>query len=141
MTNGEMIHENIQKLARSQGRTIKDVCRKAKVSAGVISDLKSGRRNSIGKVTVEKLSKELGCRPEQILEWSGVATMPEAPKAKRTEAFIDRAAESLRERPEMRRLVRAAMKANRQQVNSTAVLLESITQAQKEGLFLSGDEQ
>lgn len=141
MDNGERIFENIQRLAYSRGKTVHDVCRKAKVSAGIISDLKHGRRNSLGKITLEKLSSELGCRIEDITEAEDGSPMPEAPKSKRIDIFIERAVESMHERPEMRRLVRAAMKANTQQVKSTAILLESITQAQKEGLFLSGDEQ
>lgn len=142
MVDGKKIYGNIQRLAYAQERTVNDVCRKAKVSAGVISDLKNGRRNSIGKITIDKLSKELDCQAEDIMFGkSDPSQLPESPKAMRTEAFIDRAVEALRDRAELRRLVRAAMKANTQQVKSTAILLESITQAQQEGLFGIHDEQ
>lgn len=141
MDEGKKIYENIQRIAYFQGRTVNDVCRKAKVSAGVISDLKNGRRKSIGKVTLEKLSKALDCRIEDILTGEDGLPLPEAPKAMHIEGFIDRATDALRERPELRRLVRAAMKANTQQVKSTAILLESITRAQQEGLFGIHDEQ
>lgn len=139
--SGKKIYENIQRLAYEQGYTIQKLCEEAKVSAGTIGDLKHGRRTGIGNITIEKLIKVLGCTREDILdEGIRVDPMPDAPKADRLVLFIEEATEALREREELRRLVRAAMNANKQQVRSTAILLESITQAQAEGINLTDDE-
>ena len=138
---GIKIYENIQRLAYQQGYTIQKLCEEARVSAGTIGDLKHGRRNGIGNITIEKLVKVLGCTREEILsEGIKVEPFPDAPKADRLVSFIEEATEALREREELRRLIRAAMNANKQQVRSTAILLESITQAQAEGASFTDDE-
>ena len=140
MDRGMIIYENLQRLAYERGLTVQKMCNEAKVSAGSIGDLKAGRRNNIGKVTVDKLVKFLGCTEEDIMNDPIVhQPIPESPKADRLEGFYAKAMDSMHERPEMRRLVRAAMKANTQQVKSTAILLESITQAYAEGGIITDD--
>ena len=139
---GVKIYENIQRLAYERGYTIQKLCEEAKVSAGTIGDLKHGRRNGIGNITIEKLVKVLGCTREEILsEGIWIDPLPDAPKADRLVSFIEEVTEALREREELRRLMRAAMSANKQQVRSTAILLESITQAQSEGISFEDNEQ
>lgn len=138
MTKGLIIFKNIKRLAYANDMTINELCKKAKVSRGVIGDLEHGRRNGIGYVTICKLSEALGCDAEDIItEANESASISKQPKINRLEGFIDRASEALYDRPELRRLMRAAMKANRAQVNSTAILLESIVDVQ--GNMSGGD--
>ena len=141
MDRGLKIYENLKRLAYDRGLTIQKMCEKAKVSPGTIGDLKHGRRNNIGDVTIDKLTKALNCTREDIL-MEGIISepLPDAPKADRLVKFIAEVEIALREREELRRLIRAAMKANTQQVRSTAILLESITQAQSEGGVIFDDE-
>ena len=140
MERGEIIYRNLQLLAYAKGMTIQKMCVEAGVSAGIIGDLKSGRRNNIGNITVDKLSRLLECTPDDILHDPITnQPIPDAPKADRSQGFYIKALNAMKERPEMRRLIRAAMNANTQQVKSTAVLLESITQAKINGGVLSDD--
>lgn len=137
---GLVIYENLQRLAYAKGLTIQKMCKEANVSPGILGDLKNGRRNNIGKVTVEKLTKFFGCEEEDILhDPIRNMPMPDAPKADRSQGLYVQAFKAMQDRPEMRRLVRAAMKATTQQVRSTAILLESITEAQKEGGIITDD--
>lgn len=137
---GLVIYENLQRLAYAKGLTIQRMCNEAGVSPGIVGDLKHGRRNNIGKVTLDKLTRFLGCEEEDILhDPIRNIPLPDAPKADRSQGFYIKAFQAMQDRPEMRRLVRAAMKANTQQVRSTAILLESITEAQKEGGIFTDD--
>jgi DNA-binding Xre family transcriptional regulator len=141
MIEGSKIYENIQRLSYKQDRTVNSVCKDAGVSPGIISDLKNGRRKQIGIVTLKKLATALDCSIEDITE-EAVSGVPvgKFPKANRIEPFIERAIESMRERPEIRRLLKAAMNANRQQVLSTAILLESIVDVQSNTTERVSDE-
>lgn len=133
MDRGKQIYENITRIAYEQGRTLNEVCRNARVSHGIISDLKHGRRSGIGDVTIQRLMHTLNCRREDILADVEGAILPDPPKAKRTEASVDRMLDQLRdvlmERKELRKLLKAALKATDKQVHSTAVLLEAIIDA------------
>lgn len=127
-------------LAYANGMTIQKMCEAAKVSAGIIGDLKHGRRNNLGSITVDKLIKVLGCTAEDILHDPVTEKpMPDAPKADRSQHLYIEALTAMKERPEMRRLIRAALVANTQQVKSTAILLESITKANAEGGIFTDD--
>ena len=70
MDKGEKIHQNITRLAYEKGMGINDLCKQAKVSSGLIADLKHGRRENIGNITSAKLCKVLECNPEDILSWN-----------------------------------------------------------------------
>ncbi len=141
MDRGLKIYENLKRLAYDRGLTIQKMCERAKVSPGTIGDLKHGRRNNIGNITVDKLMNALNCTREDILSEGIIGEpIPDAPKADRLVKFIAEAEVALREREELRRLLRAAMNANTQQVRSTAILLESITQVQMEGGLFTDDE-
>lgn len=137
---GKLIYKNIQTLAYAKGMTIQKMCKEAGVSPGIIGDLNNGRRSNIGKVTVQKLTDYLGCSEEDIFSDSD-KPMPKKATADRSQGMYVKAFEAMKERPELRRLVRAAMKASPQQVRSTAILLESITQVQLEGGMISDDDE
>lgn len=142
MTKGEKIFENIQRLAYANGMTVNELCKMAKVSRGMIGDLQHGRRNDIGRITLDKLTHVLECTDEDILSQTiRHDPIPDKPMDNRGEASIDRIVNEIKERPELRRLFRAAIKANKQQVRSTAVLLESIVDAQYNGGILTDDEE
>ena len=142
MDKGIKIHSNIMRLAYAKGLGISDLCKQAKVSSGIISDLKHGRRDNIGSVTVSKLCSVLGCEPEDILSMTEhKEPMPDRPYIDRFSPFMERVEVAMKETPELRRLIRAAMKATPLQVKSTAVLLESIVDAQANGgIIYSGEE-
>lgn len=138
---GRKIYDNITRLSYKKGMRVNEVCRKANVSSGIIGDLKHGRRDNIGAVTVDKLSRVLECTPDDILSLRrNDEPMPDVPAVDKIGYFNARAMEELRQRPELRRLVRAAMKATATQVKATAVLLESITKAKDDGGIFMSDE-
>ena len=142
MISGKKVFENIKRLSYERGLTLNQLCKESTVSRGFLGDLEHGRKGKVGVVTLYKLCKVLECQPEEILnEEESPDPMPEAPKIKRDRItpMIEKAVQQLEERPELRRLVRAAMRANDLQVRSTAILLESIVDAQKNG-ELYGEE-
>ena len=142
MNKGEKIFENIKRLSYEKGMTINELCRQANVSRGMIGDYQHGRRNDMGRITLDKLTKVLGCTDEDILsETVRLDPMPDKPKDKRGDNSIDLLVAEIKERPELRRLLRAAVRANKQQVKSTAVLLESIVDAKYNGGVLTDDEE
>lgn len=135
MISGTKVFENIKRLAYAQGKSLNQLCQEANVSRGTIGDLEHGRRERIGVVTLYKLCKVLECQPDDILsEKEFDEPMPDKPKVKRDRItpLADKTMQALVERPEFRRLIRAALKANDLQVKSTAILLESIVDAQKD---------
>lgn len=142
MDKGRKIHDNIMRLAYAKGLSISDLSKRAKVSNGILSDLKHGRRDNIGRVTVSKLCAVLDCRPEDLLSMTEhKEPMPDRPCIDRFSPFMERVEVAMKETPELRRLIRAAMKATPLQVKSTAVLLESIVDAQANGgIIYSGEE-
>lgn len=136
MISGKKVFENIKYLSYKRGMSLNQLCKEAEVSRGTIGDLEHGRRKKIGVVTLYKLCKTLECQPEEILNEEELEDpMPDAPKVKRDRItpMVEKAVEAMLVRPELRRLVRAALKANDLQVRSTAILLESIVDAQKDG--------
>jgi len=142
---GLQIYENIARLCYERGRTVNEVCDRANVSHGMLSDLRYGRRSGIGRVTIERLMKELQCTEKDILYGTGQGKeMPEAPKPDRVTPAVDRTLAELRtvmiERKEIHRLIKAALKASDKQVHSTAVLLETILEA-REGITVDGEEE
>ena len=142
MISGKKVFENIKRLCYERGKSINQVCQEAEVSRGTIGDLEHGRRKKIGVVTLYKLCKVLECQPDEILnEEEFDEPMPDAPKVRRDRftPLANQTMQALVERPEFRRLIRAALKANDLQVKSTAVLLESIVDAQRSG-ELNGEE-
>lgn len=142
MDKGKKIHANIKRLAYAKGLGINDLCKQAKVSSGILSDLNHGRRDNIGNITVSKLCAVLECEPQDILSMKEHnEPMPERPNIDRFSPFMERVANAMKETPELRRLIRAAMKATPLQVKSTAVLLESIVDAQANGgIVYSGED-
>lgn len=127
MTKGEKIYDNIKRLAYKKGMSVNALCKQAQVSRGMLGDFEHSRRDTLGQITIDKLTRVLECTPEDILSLKeNNEAMPDAPKRDRSSFFIKQATEALEERQELRRLLRAAMKANKKQVDSTAALLESI---------------
>ena len=127
INKGLRIYNNIERLAYAQGMTVGELCKKVKVSRGMIGDLKTGRRDSIGQITCEKLARGLGCEPDEIIpKGSEPIEVGEKPAVNKTAHFIEKATKALEDDVELRRLMRAAMKATRKQVRSTAALLETI---------------
>lgn len=141
MDKGKKIHSNIERLAYAKGLGLSDLCKAAKVSNGILSDLKHGRRDSIGNVTLSKLCAVLECDPKDILSMKeNSEPMPERPNIDRFSYFMERVTEAMKDNKELRRLFRAAMKATPLQVKSTAVLLESIVDAQANGGIITSEQ-
>ena len=124
---GKRIYDNIRRLTWEKGLTIGAMCNQAHLSQSVVCDLKHGRKDNIGTRAIEKLCSVLECTPNDILYNNNEnEPLPEKPKGKRTDKFFAEVESALSERQELRRLVRIAMKANKKQVEATAVLLEEI---------------
>lgn len=134
-------YENIERMAYQQGMTISMLSDETHMRRSVLSDLKNGRKNQLSPITVRKLCEVLGCTEDDInKEYSGKDPMPDKPQRRQGEPTYDRYHEALKTRPEIRQLVRTAIKATPRQVRATALLLESIIDGSIERNVKEGDD-
>ena len=133
----EILYENIQRLAYAQGMTVSGLAESAGIRKSVLSDLKAGRNKTLRPATIYKLCEILDCSFADITEEHEDAPMPTKPQRRKTELNYIRIHKEIKERPEIRRLLRVAIKATDKQVRATAILLESII----EGTIGDGGDQ
>lgn len=55
-----ILYETVARLCREQGLSVSALCRRAGVSPGILSDLKTGRKKTISVETAGKLAEALG---------------------------------------------------------------------------------
>ena len=138
MERHTIMFNNIQRLAYEQGLTISGLCEKAKIRRSVLFDLKYGKKQSLTGTTMQKLCDVLLCNIEDITTESRKNDpIPDRPKRKPAEFTYEKIHQELSTRPDVRRLMRAAMDATDKQVRATAILLESIV----DGTLGSGDDE
>lgn len=61
------LYENVARLCREKGISVSALCELAKVSPGILSDLKTGRKKSISSDTLAKLAAALGTSADLLL--------------------------------------------------------------------------
>lgn len=123
---GTQIYENIQRIAWKQGITIQSLCDEAGVRHSVLSDLKCGRNKNITDITLYKLATALDC---DIEDFKRIYKEPMPKRPSRRSKLIkeyEEVANAMQDRPELRRLMRVAVKASQKQVESVAALFETV---------------
>lgn len=123
---GTQVYENICRIAWGQHMTIHNLCIEAGLRPSVLSDLKFGRNQSISDVTAYKLAEVLDCDPSDFYRVYTDPMPPKPTKASRLRVEYEAVADALKDRADLRKLMRVAIKATPKQVNSVANLLETI---------------
>jgi transcriptional regulator with XRE-family HTH domain len=82
------LYERIEQLAEQKGLTICGLCKKAKVAASSIYEIRSGRKSGISRNTAEKLATALEITVDELY---GKEKTPdaEAPRDKKYEEIIN----------------------------------------------------
>ena len=124
--DGKQVYENICRIAWGQGMTIHNLCYEAGLRPSVLSDLKFERNKSISDITAYKLANVLDCDPSDFYRVYTDPMPPKPMKASRLRVEYAAVADAMQDRPDVRKLMRVALKATPKQVSSVANLLESI---------------
>lgn len=61
------LYETVARLCREQGTSVSALCEQAKVSPGILSDLKNGRKKSISSDTLARLAEALNTSADLLL--------------------------------------------------------------------------
>ena len=69
MSERSLLYERIEAFCEYRGISIAEMCRAAKISPGIITDLKSGRKKSVKAETAIKIALALEISVEFLYSW------------------------------------------------------------------------
>lgn len=128
MHTGREFYDNLEKIAWSRGMSIHALAAESGISPTNLSRLKYNRANDLYMKTCIKLADALHCSVNDLITPWQEEEQQTAPRKSKLDSFMEDADQALRDRKEIRRLMRVALKASKKQINSVAALLETIVE-------------
>lgn len=116
------LYEIIEKLCEAEGITITEMCRRANVPRGNLSDLLNNRQKSLSPKNLKKIADYFNVTIDYLL--TGIKKEP-VTESDELEKYID----MLRTRPEMRLLLDTQDGATKEQVEENVRFLDALRKA------------